>query len=488
MWILALLFLLVHGLVSACLPERLAPLSTLCIILAEVAALVAALRAARKVEARVRVLWWLLAVSVVFHSTAMSLDMISEATGVPVLNYVPGLSIFFSMICGVPLLATVSMSFDKRILRISRATNALLCLAIGTLLYIQIFSLLTFRGSANPADAVLILRLFDGIDVFLAVAATIRWCGADHVSERNFFRVLTIFLSLDAAFVAIHNRLLIRFDFVWLDLLISAPYVVLTVLIVAMRRDAARPASAHIALVVQSGSAMFLSIALLVIGVITSRTHFYLGLAASLLSIAGYGVLSTLAQSRVRMAEESLMTSNETLEGLVGVDGMTGIPNRWAFDETLDRECANARLTKRPVSLLMIDVDKFKQLNDLKGHQVGDHCLIQIAGALRTALPRMTDFVFRYGGEEFSAILPATGALGAEEAARKICRAVAALHLSHPASPYGVVTVSVGISTHDGVMSQSAASLVRAADKALYEAKHGGRNRFEFFSMDAIEI
>ncbi|HEY1501199.1 MAG TPA: GGDEF domain-containing protein [Acidobacteriaceae bacterium] len=482
---LAFLFLLSHVFVSTCLPERLAPLSTLWIVLAEMGAFIAALRASGKVRSPARILWWLLASAILFHSTAMTLDAVTETLGTPVFNYVPGLSIFFSMLYGVPLLAAVSMQTDSRIARVARTTNAVLSLAVGVLLYVQIFSLLTLHGSMNSADAVLISHLFDGIDLFLAAAATVRWLGSDSTAERGFFRIAAIFLWINALLPAIHNRLLIRYDFVWLDLLISIPYLVLFVLIEADRPEPARPSRARVVHLVQSGSSIFLSVALLVLGVVAARTHFYLGLGAALLAILSYGVVSTLAQSRGRETEMSLERSKAILEGMVGVDNLTGIPNRWAFDATLDREFLTARRTKSPVSLMMIDVDNFKQLNDSRGHQTGDACLVRVAGALREALPRGTDFVARYGGEEFAAILPATDAAGAAEAAARTCRSVAGSGAADPGSPFGWVTVSIGIATYDGSPQKSAADLVRAADQALYDAKRRGRNRFESFDMNA---
>jgi diguanylate cyclase (GGDEF)-like protein len=485
-WLLAALLLLFHGVVSICLPESMDPLSTLCIVLAELAAIMAAIFASRIAESPTRILWWLLAISIGFHATAMTLDAITEATGTPVFNHDPALSIFFSMLYAVPLLAAVSMQFDSRVLRTARVTNAVFSLAIGVLLYLQISSSLATHGSRNPADAVLILHLFDGIDLFLALAATIRWVGSDSAAEREFFRITSIFLWLNALFPAIHNRILMHHDYVWLDLFISFPYVVLCALVAARQDKLHRPPSSEIIYLIQSGSAIFPSIGLVVMGVVTARMHFYLGLGAALLSIIGYGVLSTLAQSRGRVAEESLLTSKEALEDFVGLDALTGIPNRWAFDQTLNRECAASRRSRAPVSLLMIDVDYFKLLNDAEGHQVGDECLIRIASALRTSLPRQTDFIARYGGEEFSAILPATDASGAEEAAGKICAAVANLDLRHPVSSLGRVTVSVGFSTYHGSSHQSAAGLVRAADHGLYNAKRHGRHRWEFFPLEAV--
>ena len=424
----------------------------------------------------------LLACSALLHSTAMSLDMVEEIGNFPKLNFVPGTQIFFSMISGVPTLLAVSKQFDRRVLGAARAIDTLLSLAIGAMLYLQIISLLTLNGSNSPADALLILRLFDGIDLFLAVAATIRWVGADQPQVRSFFRIASIFLWIDALFPAIHNRLLRQHDYIWLDLFISAPYVVLLVLALTVRPSPVRPLSPAMVRSVRIGSPLFLSLALLFLAVIVTQTHFYIGLAAALLSVAGYGALNILAQSRGLEAEEELRAAKELLEELAGIDGLTGIPNRRTFDSNLKQACMNARRNLVPVSLLMIDVDHFKQLNDAKGHPVGDSYLIQIAGALQRALPRETDSVARYGGEEFAAILPATDRAGAAEVAQKIHRGIAALRLSHPFSPGGFVSISIGCSTLES--RQSPASLIHAADRALYKAKQSGRARTEFFPID----
>jgi diguanylate cyclase (GGDEF)-like protein len=487
LWTLALLYVISHGIAATCLPERLSPLSTLLIVLVELAAIAFSLHHSFKVDRSARGLWWLLASAILFHSLAMSLDTIAEATGVPVFDHVPRLSIFFSMLYGIPLLAAVSMQLDRQIRSIAQITYVLLSLALGILLYVQLFSLLSIHGSTNPGDVVLISRLFDGLDLFLALAATTRWSGAEHQSERAFFRIASIFLWINAIFPAIHNRILIHHDYVWLDLLISIPYVVLVVLIGTEQQHPARRPSPRIVHLVQGGSPIFLSVALLVIGFIASRTHFFLGLTAGLLSVTGYGLLNILSQSQGRETEEWLRTSNKVLEELAGLDGLTGIPNRRVFDDVLDRECAIAQRTMQPVSLLMIDVDYFKQLNDTEGHLVGDRCLIRIAAALRAALPRSTDFVGRYGGEEFAAILPATNQTGATEVALNLCRAVADLRLNHPTSAIGTVTISIGFSTFDGSPQQSAVSLALAADWALYEAKHLGRNRSECCSIDLVK-
>ncbi|HUA91201.1 MAG TPA: GGDEF domain-containing protein [Terracidiphilus sp.] len=484
LWAIAPAFLLLHGIVATCLPEWLDPLSTFCIVLAEWGAIVVCIRVTRRTDGPVRILWLLLVCAILFHSIAMSLDVVTEMTGTLTLNYVPRLQIFFSMLYGVPLLVAVSMQSDRRILVITRVIHTVLSIAVGAVLYLLIFSLLTVRGSTNPADAILIARLFDGIDVFLALAATVRWLGAHQLKERGFFQILSIFLWLNALLPAVHNRILIRHDYIWLDLFISAPYVVLAVLVLTARRRPAEPPSPVLVRAVQSGSPIFLAAALVCVGLIAARSHFYIGLAAALTAIMGYGTLNIFVHSRGLETEESLLASKKALEQLVEVDALTRIANRRAFDRMLDREFAAVRRTKLPMSLLMIDVDHFKQLNDAMGHLAGDDYLVRIAAALQLALPRATDFVARYGGEEFTAILPATDSAGAGRIAERVRQSIVNLGLHHPTAALGIVTVSVGFSTFDGSTAHLPVALTQTADRALYKAKCTGRNRSVFLAME----
>ena len=418
----------------------------------------------------------------------MGLDFIAEIRNTPEFNYVPQLQIFFSMLYGVPLLVAVSMQSERRMWAVTRTIHAILSIAIGTVLYLQLLTLLSMNGSRNPADANVIVRLFDGIDVFLATASTLRWLGSNEFQERRFFRILTLFLWINAIFPAIHNRVIIHHDYVWLDLFISSPYVFLLVLIATAQDRPERPPSIILVRAVRAGSPIFLTIALVFAGIIASRSHFYIGLTAILLSVVGYAVLNIFTHSQALETEESLLASNINLERLVGIDSLTGIANRRAFDKVLHREFASAQRTKRPVSLLMIDVDHFKQINDMNGHLVGDDYLIHIADALRGALPRVTDFIARYGGEEFSAILPATDGAGAVKAAEKLRESIAGLRLAHPTTPSKTVTVSIGVSTFSGLTRHSIASFIKAADHALYKAKRQGRNLYEFSALERDEM
>ena len=171
----------------------------------------------------------------------------------------------------------------------------------------------------------------------------------------------------------------------------------------------------------------------------------------------------------------------EQLAELALTDGLTGLANRRAFDETLDREWKRTLREGSQLSLLLIDIDNFKALNDRYGHQVGDDYLRAISAALRNAV-RAPDTVARYGGEELAVILPSAGSAGAVETAERLRAVIEDLQLPHEGNPEGGgwATASIGAATalaRQGGTIRMPESLLLAADNALYKAKQGGRNR-----------
>ena len=173
----------------------------------------------------------------------------------------------------------------------------------------------------------------------------------------------------------------------------------------------------------------------------------------------------------------------ERLEKLSMTDGLTGIANRRAFDEALEREWRRTLREGTQISMLLLDIDHFKEFNDRHGHQVGDDCLRSVAKAVAGAV-RQTDFVARYGGEELVIILPKVGKIGAMETGEKVRRTIQALRVTHEGNLAGGgwVSASIGAATAlariGGTMSMPE-SLLQATDNALYRAKHAGRNRVE---------
>ncbi|MBP7694558.1 MAG: diguanylate cyclase [Anaerolineales bacterium] len=170
----------------------------------------------------------------------------------------------------------------------------------------------------------------------------------------------------------------------------------------------------------------------------------------------------------------------DVLEGRAWVDGLTGLANRRRFDEFLTQEWRRAARNQTAMALVMLDVDFFKRYNDHYGHLAGDTCLRQVAEVLRSALQRPGDLAARYGGEEFACLLPETEAAGAWLVAERIQAGLAALSLPHARSAVSkCVTVSQGVAILEPAAAQAAAELVQAADRLLYAAKAGGRNRIE---------
>jgi diguanylate cyclase (GGDEF)-like protein/PAS domain S-box-containing protein len=171
----------------------------------------------------------------------------------------------------------------------------------------------------------------------------------------------------------------------------------------------------------------------------------------------------------------------DRLLALAATDGLTGLANRRAFDEALEREWRRTLREGTQMSLLLLDIDHFKNFNDLYGHQVGDDCLRAVAQAALGAV-RQTDTVARYGGEEIAIILPRVDGPGAAETAEKVRAAIEGLRLTHAENPEGggCVTASIGAATalaRAGGTMRMPEGLLMAADHALYKAKHAGRNR-----------
>jgi len=174
-----------------------------------------------------------------------------------------------------------------------------------------------------------------------------------------------------------------------------------------------------------------------------------------------------------------LEAANARLRSLSALDGLTGIANRRAFDEFLEREWKRAIRKASSLAFIMVDIDHFKGYNDRYGHLAGDECLKQVAHTLAAHAKRPGDLVARFGGEEFGVILADTDMAGAQSVAEAMRRDVEALAIVHEASATApVVTISLGVATHVPLPLETSERLVMAADRALYQAKSSGRNRF----------
>ena len=189
-------------------------------------------------------------------------------------------------------------------------------------------------------------------------------------------------------------------------------------------------------------------------------------------------VNAAVVRARVR-TQMTVKRQSDALRALTLTDGLTGVANRRAFDETFDTEWRRCGRAQVPVALIMVDIDHFKNFNDEYGHQAGDECLRKVSAAMRRAAARPQDLVARYGGEEFALLLPHQDGAGAEVVARKLLEEVALLGIVHAKSSAGnTVTVSMGLASIVPSERFDPGTLVKAADALLYRAKAEGRNRY----------
>ena len=190
--------------------------------------------------------------------------------------------------------------------------------------------------------------------------------------------------------------------------------------------------------------------------------------------------------SERKKTEEKLLALQKELEALSFKDGLTNIANRRRFDVSLEVEWESARSNGQPLSLLLFDIDFFKQYNDLYGHVRGDKALIEIAQTLSLALDGPRDVVARFGGEEFVVLLPQADASVALKVAERCQRLIQKQAITHVQSPLGQrVTVSIGVGTVTPGAHMKPSSFIEAVDQQLYAAKKNGRNRIETVQVAA---
>ncbi len=180
------------------------------------------------------------------------------------------------------------------------------------------------------------------------------------------------------------------------------------------------------------------------------------------------------AMLRIKELTDEIARANRKLAELATTDSLTGLLNRRAIYEHLDREFQRSRRYGNEFAVLLLDIDHFKRVNDTHGHGAGDRVLEMVGGILRETV-RQTDFVSRYGGEEFLVLAPETPRVNALVLAERVRARVE--HTSREADALPLVTVSIGVAVSDLAAARQCEDLVQLADVALYEAKDGGRNR-----------
>lgn len=479
--LLACVFVLLHASAIFFLPAFAMQASYVFLLAAPALACTAALRRSMRDGWRHSRGWLLAALAMALWTLGM-LASLRQDLFLDNPNAAPGDSTLLFILFGVPIVLAVSASYVEGESVLLRVIDAALALALGYLFYVHTFSLLTLRGAGSLTQALLVATMFDAENLFLLVASAIRLSAADRRSERHFYRAMVLFTGLYTLITFYYNHFVALGDHPDFGSL-RDPLIDIAFLAFALEawRDhepapTAKPPSPALVRFVRSASPLLMALALLVVAIILLRERFYLGVAGVVVAVLGYGARTTLTQVQHIKIEEGLQQKNDAFERLAHTDSLTGLPNRRALDEALERAYAEHGPGLARLTVLMVDVDFFKRLNDSYGHPAGDACLRRVSEALAGAAGRRGDVLGRYGGEEFALVMPGASLRAGLVVAERLRHAVESLAVPNTGSPHGVVTVSVGVAT--AVAGEKPLdALLATADSALYEAKRRGRNQ-----------
>ncbi len=460
--------------------------SDLAICSAAALATVACYRQTRQRSSILRAKWTLFFAGLLLWSAGQAAFTYQE--GIQHLQQLTALtSDFFFFLFGVPLLLAISSSNERK------GTTALLVLDCFQavlavyLIHLQLFPHVSGSQSGGAISALRLMHAYNIENLILTAAATVRILAKPQGEEKRLYCTLCGFLWVYSLTAAALNYVNLPTGSP-LDLLWDVPFLLLALLLVSVpKRPEPEAAHAHhhqVALLITSACPIFFTMALLIMGILVARAQFALGIACIVSALLTYGLRNSLLQRRYMQAEQRLLDgetalrqSNERFEELSYLDALTGIANRRKFEEMLEGEWNRALRTGSPLSLLMIDLDHFKLLNDRFGHLHGDNCLIAVARALAGNLRRSGELLARFGGEEFVAILPNVDRESAVSMAEEMREAVVRLGFANGASSaHAAMTVSMGVATGVPEIGSLPADLLRVADEALYRAKCDGRN------------
>jgi diguanylate cyclase (GGDEF)-like protein len=484
--LLAIVYLGLQALCITMFPRHAMGVSYPFIILAPWLAAAVCWTGARAHAERTRLLWTLICAALALWGIGILFaaweDLAKRNT-----MMVAGFSDFLFFVYGVPIMLAISSPTEGERISLFVWLDALQALMTAFLTYVTILSVIPFsHQSGRPLSVSLLLITYNAENLALSAAATVRLLAyTNDGEERRFYRVLCSFLWVYTFSTGFYNRVSVATNGQTnlYDVLAVFPFLVLAcgaVYFFLWRDDAIQSFRRKpLTLFIDNASPIFFTIALLALGAALVRQHFYIGMTGIVVAVVAYGIRATLLQSRYMHAQLDLQEARDKMEEMSLTDSLTGAANRRSFDHTLAMEWRRAVRRESHLSLLMIDVDYFKNLNDKYGHPYGDECLIQISNALQSALPRSADLLARYGGEEFAVILPATDDEGANRVAQRMLESVRALRMKNETPIGEFVTISIGITTYEFPHEGSPGSFVQTADGALYLAKRRGRDRIE---------
>ena len=444
----------------------------------------------------IRTHWRLAGASVFFIFVAAAVEAPAEIffKAVPT---VASIGDFFFFSAFVPILLSISLPDEGVFDRFTFLLDSLQAAACSYLAYTVLMGVFPFTG--NPAQAMpyapleyvydteyLVVVLLAGLRYFLGTGKA----GTSNASDRYFFRYLLVYTALYGVTSGVYNHYVGKYSLTnGMDALNDIPSAALALAAIfapALGASPPRRASrSALVRVIDNARPVLLSLALIGLSASVAIRHFAVAFGFIFGAFILYSLRASRLQSNVEHAQAALEQSHSQLSEIAHLDSLTEVSNRRSFDQFLAMEWGRAQRTRQPLSLLLIDVDHFKRINDSYGHQAGDECLRHTARVLRSAIDRPADLIARYGGDEFAVLLAETGSVGAATVAGRIRQAIAE-DVARRASY--LTTVSIGISTWNAEAEADPDQLIRAADRALYAAKENGRDRVELIDLRSLTV
>lgn len=397
---------------------------------------------------------------------------------------------FFFLIYGIPVLLAISSPNEEVGLRSFIWFDAALALIAALLLYLQIFASLAPFGN-DPISGAELMDLYNAENAILTLMVAVRLVARPSEGRKRFFDALAVYLLTYGITALILGYIELKLDLPQglHDIAWALPILVFLA-VLAFRPENSSLGSAagekhgSAALIIDSLSPLLFILSIVIMGVRIAPQHALIGFASITGAVALSGLRSAFllrkyVESQRELSKKSvaLLDAVHRLHEQSIRDSLTGLHNRRHFDDGFLTEWKRSLRSQQCLSLLLVDVDRFKDLNDQYGHQEGDECLKKIAQHLAAQLKRPGDLIARYGGDEFSVVLPATGQDGALEIADKLRGAITRIAWPHLATCN--LTLSIGVCSRVAAPDISVAKFLKMADTALYSAKRNGRNRVE---------
>lgn len=486
LWLgLSLLLLILHAAVLTVPALRLAGSDVFIFLSSSLAFASCLWRASRISGPRVRFQWYLAATGIGLWTWGQAVFTYIDIRHLP--QTVPLNSDLLFFLYGVPFLLAICTIADES-WRISLLiTDFVQAIVVAWLVERELFP----AGHGGVALSTAHVYFAYNIENFLLLAvASLRLLTRARGARRQFYLVAFSFWALYAT-IALPLNYLNEFRNLPtgtpLDLFWDLPFLLLATLAAALPlidELPAEPPVRRFERIIHYSMPGIITAVLLVMGTILVRYEYGAGLLAMLIGLGSYSLRNSLleiryqeTQKRLTGSEAALQVAMERFQELSYVDPLTKVANRRQFEETIHSEWNRTMRRNAPLSLLMIDLDHFKFLNDTYGHMHGDDCLTMAAQTLSSHLKRAGEMLARYGGEEFAAILPDVPAEAALQVAESLRAAIEDLNIENTRSPHGGhLTVSIGVASSYPSASSSVEVLLASADRALYAAKQSGRN------------